>query len=168
MTATEVRPAGAARTAGTTSPRRSQTPPQEKVFAGVSHAVLVLWSLIVVLPLLWTLMTSFKTTGQIFASPFSLPTSLNLVNYVNAWTTAGIGRYFANTVVVVGVALVLVMILGAMCAYVLARFSFPGNRLIYYAMLAGLTFPIFLAIVPLFFTLQNFGLLNTLPGLIIT
>jgi N-acetylglucosamine transport system permease protein len=55
-----------------------------------------------------------------------------------------------------------------MCAYVLARFSFPGNRLIYYAMLAGLTFPIFLAIVPLFFTLKNFGLLNTLPGLIIT
>ena len=60
------------------------------------------------------------------------------------------------------------MILGAMCAYVLARFAFPGARLIYYAMLAGLTFPIFLAIVPLFFTLQNFGLLNTLPGLILT
>jgi N-acetylglucosamine transport system permease protein len=55
-----------------------------------------------------------------------------------------------------------------MCAYVLARFSFPGNRLVYYAMLAGLTFPIFLAIVPLFFTLRNFGLLNTLPGLTIT
>jgi len=51
---------------------------------------------------------------------------------------------------------------------VLARFKFPGNRLIYYLMLAGLTFPVFLAIVPLFFILQNFGLLNTLPGLIIT
>ena len=149
-------------------PTRSEVPTGEKVFSGVSHAVLILWSLIVVLPLLWTFMTSFKTTSQIFSSPFTLPTSFNFVNYVNAWTTAGIGSAFLNTIIVVGSALVLVMILGAMCAYVLARFSFPGNRLVYYAMLAGLTFPIFLAIVPLFFTLQNFGLLNTLPGLIIT
>ncbi|WP_435834382.1 carbohydrate ABC transporter permease [Streptomyces albogriseolus] len=48
------------------------------------------------------------------------------------------------------------------------RFEFPGRRLIYYVMLAGLTFPVFLAIVPLFFQLQNFGLLNTRPGLILT
>jgi N-acetylglucosamine transport system permease protein len=148
--------------------RPAVVPARERAFGTLAHAVLVLWSLIVVLPLLWTLMTSFKTTNQIFSSPFSLPTSLNVVNYVNAWTTAGIGSYFVNTVIVVGSALVLVMILGAMCAYVLARFTFPGTRLIYYAMLAGLTFPIFLAIVPLFFTLKNFGLLNTLPGLIIT
>ena len=60
------------------------------------------------------------------------------------------------------------MVLGAMCAYVLACFSFPGRRVIYYSMLAGLTFPIFMAIVPLFFVLKNIGLLNTLPGLIIT
>jgi N-acetylglucosamine transport system permease protein len=160
--------AGRAVPAAAEPARQSQVPTSEKVFGGVSHTVLVLWSLIVVLPLLWTLMTSFKTTNQIFSSPFSLPTSLNFQNYVNAWTTAGIGSYFLNTIIVVGSALVLVMILGAMCSYVLARFSFPGNRLIYYAMLAGLTFPIFLAIVPLFFTLKNFGLLNTLPGLIIT
>ncbi|CAA9329706.1 MAG: ABC transporter, permease protein 2 (cluster 1, maltose/g3p/polyamine/iron) [uncultured Friedmanniella sp.] len=150
------------------SRRRTQVPTGEKVFGGVSHGVLVLWSLIVVLPLLWTFMTSFKTTNQIFSSPFTFPTSFNVVNYVNAWTTAGIGSAFLNTIIVVGSALVLVMILGAMCAYVLARFSFPGNRLVYYAMLAGLTFPIFLAIVPLFFTLKNFGLLNTLTGLTIT
>jgi N-acetylglucosamine transport system permease protein len=147
--------------------RRPHRTPGETAFAGVSHTVLALWAAIVVLPMLWVLVTSFKTTSQIFSSPFSPPTSLNLVNYVNAWTTAGIGSYFVNTVIVVGSALVIVMVLGAMCSYVLARFSFVGNRLIYYLMLAGLTFPIFLAIVPLFFTLQNFGLLNTLPGLII-
>ncbi|UWF78265.1 carbohydrate ABC transporter permease [Microbacterium sp. EF45047] len=71
-------------------------------------------------------------------------------------------------VIVVGVALLLVMLLGSMCAYVLARFSIPGSRAIYYLMLAGLTLPVFLAIVPLFFILQGMGLLNTLPGLIIT
>ena len=167
MTATQVREPHAGERPDVPR-RRSQVPAGEKVFGTVSHGVLILWALIVVLPLLWTFMTSFKTTNQIFSSPFSLPTSFNFVNYVNAWTTAGIGSAFLNTILVVGSALVLVMILGAMCAYVLARFSFPGNRLVYYAMLAGLTFPIFLAIVPLFFTLKNFGLLNTLPGLTIT
>jgi N-acetylglucosamine transport system permease protein len=105
---------------------------------------------------------------EILASPFSLPADPNLANYVNAWTDAGIGRYFLNTIVVVGCALFLVMMLGALTAYVLARFSFPGSRAIYHLMLAGLTFPVFLAIVPLFFVLRNAGLLNTLPGLIIT
>ncbi|GAA1436534.1 carbohydrate ABC transporter permease [Microlunatus lacustris] len=167
MTATQLAEPRAADRSGP-PPRSTQAPAGEKVFAGVSHGVLVLWSAIVVLPLLWTFMTSFKTTGQILSSPFTLPTSFNFSNYVAAWTTAGIGSAFVNTILVVGSALVLVMILGAMCAYVLARFSFPGNRLVYYAMLAGLTFPIFLAIVPLFFTLRNFGLLNTLPGLTIT
>ncbi|MGW6282925.1 carbohydrate ABC transporter permease [Kribbella sp. NPDC055071] len=139
-----------------------------------AHIALILWSLLVILPLVWTVLSSFKSTQEVLGNPLSLPSKLRFSNYVNAWTTAGIGRYFLNTVIVVGCALVLVMILGAMCAYVLARFSFPGNRLIYYSMLAGLTFPVFLAIVPLFFVLKNIGdatgieLLNTLPGLIMT
>lgn len=140
----------------------------DKNVAGISHTALIVWCVIVCGPLLWVLMSSFKTTQQIFGSPFSLPTSLNFDNYVSAWTTASIGTYFFNTVIVVASALVIVMILGAMCAYVLARYEFKGSRFIYYAMLAGLTFPIFLAVVPLFLTLRNFGLLNTLPGLIIT
>jgi N-acetylglucosamine transport system permease protein len=148
--------------------RRTREPRGDRLFGGVSHTVLIIWTVVVVFPMLWTLMTSFKTTSQIFQSPFSLPTSLQLENYTGAWTTAGIGNYFVNTVIVVGSALVIVMVLGAMCAYVLARFQFFGSRAIYYLMLAGLTFPIFLAIVPLFFTLRNLGLLNTLPGLTIT
>ena len=140
----------------------------DRAVSVTAHALLIIWTLIVVLPLLWVLMSSFKTTSQVLSSPLSLPTSLHWHNYVTAWETAGIGKWFLNTIIVVGFALVIVMVLGAMCAYVLARFSFPGNRLIYYLMLAGLTFPIFLAIVPLFFTLKNIGLLNTLPGLILT
>lgn len=147
--------------------RKGQDTKGDKVVAGVSHAMLTLWSLLVLVPLGWTLLSSFKTTTEIFASPLALPAEWKFENYINAWNTAGIGRYFFNTVIVVGFALVIVMVLGAMCAYVLARYVFPGSRAIYYLMLAGLTFPIFLAIVPLFFILQNMGLLNTLPGLII-
>jgi N-acetylglucosamine transport system permease protein len=139
----------------------------DKPAAVVSHTLLILWSVVVILPLLWTVLSSFKTTKEILASPFSLPQRMVWENYVSAWDTAGIGKFFVNTVVVVGCALVLVMVLGAMCAYVLARFRFWGNRAIYYLMLAGLTFPVFLAIVPLFFILRSFALLNTLQGLIV-
>ncbi|WP_448710342.1 carbohydrate ABC transporter permease [Microbacterium profundi] len=148
--------------------RKNKATGGDRVVATISHIVLAIWSIIVILPLLWTLFSSFKTTSEIFASPFTLPSSWDLTNYINAWTKYNFGQMFLNTVIVVGVALFLVMLLGAMCAYVLARFSVPGSRVIYYLMLAGLTFPVFLAIVPLFFVLQGIGLLGTLPGLIIT
>lgn len=140
----------------------------DKTVATISHIALIAWVVVICAPLLWVLMSSFKTTQQIFGSPFTLPTSFNFDNYISAWTTASIGTYFVNTVIVVGCALAIVMLLGSMCAYYLARYEFKGSKVIYYLMLAGLTFPIFLAVVPLFQTLRGFGLLNTFPGLIIT
>ena len=113
-----------------------------------SHVLLILWSVIVIVPFLWVLLSSFKTTREILNSPFSLPEKWQFDNYVNAWTDAGIGRFFFNTVIVVGASLFLVMLLGAMCAYVLARFQFWGRRLIYYTMLGGLTFLPSLALGP--------------------
>jgi N-acetylglucosamine transport system permease protein len=138
----------------------------DRAVEATSHVLLAIWTIIVIVPFLWVVLSSFKTTKEILASPFSLPAHWRFDNYVHAWTDAGIRQFFLNTVIVVGVALVLVMLLGSMCAYVLARFKFPGARFIYYLMLAGLTFPIFLAIVPLFFILKNSQLINTLPGLI--
>ncbi|WP_298868237.1 carbohydrate ABC transporter permease [uncultured Microbacterium sp.] len=156
------------RTRSVVPERRVKATRGDKAVGTVSHVVMGIWSLVVILPMIWTLIGSFKTTKEIFASPFGLPSNWNFDNYVSAWIDNAFGQMFLNTVIVVGVSLVLVMVLGAMCAYVLARFSVPGSRVIYYLMLAGLTFPIFLAIVPLFFILQGMGLLNTLPGLILT
>lgn len=151
-----------------TGTRKPPSSVGDKLIGTVSHTVLTLWSLLVVVPMLWVIVSSFKTSSEIFASPFALPKRLSFDNYANAWTTAGIGSFFFNSVIVVFGALVLTMLFGSMCAYVLARFTFPGSRALYYLMLAGLTFPIFLAIVPLFFVLRGMGLLNTLPGLILT
>lgn len=148
--------------------RETATTPGDKAVTGVAHTILVIWSLLVIVPLIWVIVSSFKTSSEIFASPFALPKHWNFTNYVNAWTTARIGSFFLNSVIVVFGALILTMAFGSMSAYVLARFSFPGSRLLYYLMLAGLTFPVFLAIVPLFFVLRGIGLLNTLPGLILT
>jgi N-acetylglucosamine transport system permease protein len=155
---------------GTAAARLGDQPPRTRgdvAVATASHLTLIVWSVIVIAPLLWTLLSSFKTSREIFESPFSLPAHWGLTNYRTAWTEERFGDYFLNTIAVVGSALVIVMLLGSMCAYVLARFQFPGNRVIYWMMLACLTFPIFLAIVPLFKLMQNFHLLNRQPGLVV-
>jgi N-acetylglucosamine transport system permease protein len=59
------------------------------------------------------------------------------------------------------------MLLGSMIAYCLARYQFRGNRLIYFLLIGGMTFPVFLALVPLFFVVQQLGMLGTYQGLIL-
>ena len=128
-----------------------------------SHGFLLLWGAMVVLPLLWAVASSFKTDAQISRDPLSLPTGFHWENFSNAWTTGRIGDLFFNTVLVVTGGVVLTMLLGSMVAYVLARYPFPGNRAIYFLFVAGLTLPIFLALVPLYQVVANLG--ATIPFL---
>lgn len=132
-----------------------------------SHGVLVLWAVMVVLPLLWAVMTSFKDDSSIFGSPWALPDKLHFDNWSRAWSQAHMGDYFLNTILVVGGSLIGTLVLGSMAAYVLARFDFPGNRFIYYLFVGGMSFPIMLALVPLFYVVNNMGMLNTIHGLIL-
>jgi N-acetylglucosamine transport system permease protein len=137
-----------------------------------SQAFLVLWAALVVLPLAWAVLSAFKDDKQILSSPFSLPTTLHWDNFSRAWTKGHIGDYFLHTVVVIGFGVFFTMLLGSMAAYVLARYQFRGNRAVYYFFVAGLTFPVFLALTPLFLTMHNLGnagipMLNTYHGLIL-
>lgn len=139
----------------------------ERTMSVFSRGFLVLWAILVVLPLLWALLTSFKSDREIFTSPWGLPEVWRFDNFARAWTEGNIGTYFVNSLIVVVCATVLVMLLGAMTAYVIARYTFPGRDVLYYAFVAGMAFPIFLALVPLFFVVRNLGLLGTYPGLIL-
>lgn len=147
---------------------RKAHPQGERVAAISSHAVMIVSTAMIAIPLLWTLMSSFKTSAEILRSPLAPPTRISFDNYVNAWTQANIGVFFVNTVIVVSVSLLLSMLLGSMCAYALARYRFRGRTVVHNAILLGLTFPAFLAVVPLFFVVQQFGLMNSLAGLIVT
>ncbi|MFB6987259.1 carbohydrate ABC transporter permease [Streptomyces sp. NPDC056304] len=131
-----------------------------------SHGVLIIWAILVVMPLLWAVMSSFKSDDSILSTPLALPDKLHFDNWSRAWSQAHMSDYFFNTVVVVGCSLVGTLLLGSMAAYVLARFDFPGNRFIYYLFIGGMSFPIILALVPLFFVMNNMALLNTRHGLI--
>ncbi|KIF70942.1 sugar ABC transporter permease [Streptomyces sp. AcH 505] len=132
-----------------------------------SHGVLVIWAILVALPLLWAVMTSFKDDNSILTTPWALPDRLHFDNWSRAWTQAHMSEYFLNTIVVVAGSLIGTLLLGSMAAYVLARFEFPGNRFIYFLFVGGMSFPIILALVPLFYVMSNLGLLNTIHGLIL-
>lgn len=123
----------------------------------LSHAFLVLWTALVVLPLVWAVLSGFKSNQEIFNHPWGLPSVLRWSNYADAWTKAHIGGYFLNTIIVMAGGVIGTMLFGSMAAYVLARFRFPGNRFIYYCFVAGMSFPVFMALVPLFFVLKGFG-----------
>lgn len=148
-------------------PARRTKEGEGKILNVFSHGVLVLWAIMVTLPLLWAVMTAFKDNRSILSSPWSLPDSLHFDNFARAWTQAQIGDYFLNTVVVVGGSLIGTLVLGSMAAYVLARFDFPGNRFVYFLFVGGMSFPVMLALVPLFYVVNNIGLLNTTHGLIL-
>jgi len=131
------------------------------------NSLLAVWAAIVIFPMLWLLYTSFKTDKEIFFSPWSLPAALQWDNYQRAWVDAHIGEYFANSFIVVLPSLALILILSTMTAYILARFPFPGNRAIFYLFLAGMLFPVFLALIPLFFLVKDLGMLSSYHGLIL-
>ncbi len=137
------------------------------VFSGTGQILLVLWAFMVIFPFLWMIMTSFKTDPEILFSPWKLPAAMQWDNFVRAWTEARIGRYAFNSVIVIAGSLTGTLLISAMAAYVLARFEFPGNRFIYYMFLAGMVFPVFLALVPLFFLVRDLHMTGTYQGLIL-
>jgi N-acetylglucosamine transport system permease protein len=139
----------------------------ERAFAGLSHAALVIWALLVIIPLALTFLASSKTTGEIFGDPWALPSALRLDSWGRAWQKAHVGRYMLNTFLIVGASTFGTMLLGSMAAYVLARYRFFGNRAIYLMFVSGMTFPVFLALVPLFFVVRNLGMLGTYQGIIL-
>ncbi|MGO3502001.1 MAG: carbohydrate ABC transporter permease, partial [Brachybacterium tyrofermentans] len=65
-------------------------------YSALHHIILSIWALLVILPLLWTVYTSFKTSQEVLTDPFGLPAEPQLENYSRAWTEAKIGQYFAN------------------------------------------------------------------------
>ena len=157
---TIARPAGARRLLG----RGGYWPAVPRILI---YAILIIWSLTVLFPLLWLIYTSFKTDQEIFFNPWALPTRLQVDNFVRAWVKSRVGQYFFNSLFVVIPSLFLTLLLSSMAAYVLARFSFPGNRLIFFFFMAGLMFPIILSLVPLFFVVQQLQALNTYHGLVL-
>ncbi|TFG71282.1 MAG: carbohydrate ABC transporter permease [Anaerolineales bacterium] len=138
-----------------------------KLIYAFIYLFLVIWTIIVIFPMLWVLVSSFKTSQEIFFSPWLPPAKLMFENFVRAWSKANIGLYFFNTLAVLIPSIFFTLLFSAMAGYVLARFEFPGSRAFFYMFTGGMLFPVILALVPLFFLLQSITLLDTRLGLIL-
>src|SRR5215208_1600066 len=80
------------------------------VFTGVSQLFLMAWAIMVIFPLVWMVITAFKTDPEILFSPWKLPAALQLDNFARAWTEASIGQYFINSLIVVTGSLILTLL----------------------------------------------------------
>ena len=108
---------------------------------------------------------SLRTTPEIFASPYALPSRLHWEKFAEAWTKSNYGTYFWNSTIVVVTAVALLTVIGAMAAHCLARYRFRGSRLVRFVILSGMILPPQLLILSLFQILLEYGLYNTLTGL---
>lgn len=131
------------------------------------RAVLGVYALLVAVPLLVVVTGSFKTTKQLFDSPFGLPHSLSPHNYGTVLGDADMGRAFANSVIVTGFAVVLTLAIGTLAAYGLARI--PGWRgwVLYGFLVLGMAVPAQANMIPQYVLFQRLNLLDSLVGLVL-
>jgi N-acetylglucosamine transport system permease protein len=155
MSAEAVRPVDEAVQLGQRRRVSAATKGGDRVLAVVSQILLGIWAILVIFPFVWMIVTSFKSDPEILSSPWNLPAAPQWDNFERAWNDARIGRYFINTLIVLAGSLTGTLLVSAMAAYVLARFVFPGRQILFYGFIAGLMFPVFLALVPLFFLVND-------------
>ena len=104
----------------------------------VTRIVLILFTVVVLWPILWTIFTSFKTSSEFLTSAWSLPSSLHVQNYANAWQTGNLGANFINSIIVTALGLAFIMVLAVPLAYATSRMKFKLRGPVNFVIMAGL------------------------------
>jgi ABC-type glycerol-3-phosphate transport system permease component len=131
------------------------------------YLALGFFAALVLYPLLLIVSTAVKDPLAVSADPFALFSSVNLQNFIDAWTLGGFSGYFWNTVVITALTLLGTLVLSVLAGYALARLYFPGRDIVFLVFIIGLMFPFFSVMIPLFYELRDLGLLGTKAGLIL-
>ena len=133
------------------------------------HLVLITYSLFVLFPILLVFMNSFKDQMAIFAAPLSPPTpaTFSLEGYRTLFDVANFPRYFANSLIVTGASLFLIVFLGAMAAWALAEYRFRLNTFLALYLALGIMVPIRLGTVGILRLAADWHLVNTLTALVL-
>ncbi len=156
-----------------TSPALPSTPRPPVRPLGVKaigiHALLIGYAVIAMFPVLLIAMNSLKTRAAIFTQPYLPPLRglFTLIGYQTILERAHFGRYFANSAVVVGSSMVLILLLGAMAGFALAEYRFRGNTWVGLYLALGIMVPIRLGTVSILRLMSSLGLVNTLFALIL-
>ncbi|SCP99534.1 carbohydrate ABC transporter permease [Anaerobium acetethylicum] len=136
------------------------------VYWGIAFVLAVFWLLVSSLPFVFMVMNSFKEKFEMLVSGvFSLPAALNLNNYKEV-LIGNFGSYFLNSVIVLAVSLILLLFIAACASYPLARFRFKLAAPIYALIVACMSIPIHITLIPVFKMSQSAGLYDSIWALI--
>jgi len=135
----------------------------------ITYILLSIWALIVLFPFYWMILTSFKTYGSYNseAVPSFITLNPTLENYVNAFTSVPLTKYFVNTLIFTVITTLLMLIVIVFSAYAFARLHFKGKNIVFTILLSLMMIPNELVIITNFVTITSLGLRNTFTGLIL-
>lgn len=133
------------------------------------HVTLMAYAVLALFPILLVFVNSFKRRDAIFDSPLALPTAetFSLVGYVKVLEQANVLNYFSNSLIVTVVSLFFILLFGAMAAWALSEYRFPGNRWLALFFAFGIMVPIRLGTVSILKIMVAADLVNTLTALIL-
>ena len=132
-----------------------------------THVVLGLMMLIALFPLVLMWLTAFKSTGELATNPFGLPAQWRFGNFAEAWDQGSFGVYVRSSIIVVVPVVGAACVLSTLAGYAFGAFRFRGREVLYLILLIGIMIPAEGIIVPLYYVIDGFGLLNTYWALIL-
>ena len=121
--------------------------------------------LVIVIPLGFSIIGGFRSNAQLAADPVGLPDPWVWTNYQTTFTDPDFYGWVKNSLLVALLATLLVLPAASLAAFVIARYRFRGREIVFGFFTLGLLFPVAVAILPLFITLRQTGLLNNPLGL---
>ncbi|MEU4243635.1 carbohydrate ABC transporter permease [Actinoplanes sp. NPDC026619] len=134
---------------------------------GVLHLASIAIAATVVVPIVFGVLGGFKDNGQLFSNPFGLPDPWLPGNYLDTLGSAAFWQQAGNSLTIAVASTALMVVVGAMAAYIFARFAFPGREALFMLFAIGLMFPFAVAILPLFVLLREMNLLNNPLGVVL-
>jgi len=129
------------------------------------YAVLLAVAAAIVTPIVYAALGGFRDAPQLASDPVGLPDPWVWTNYTDSLFSATFWIQLKNSIVVAGLSTIVVVLFGAMAAFVIARRQFPGRELAYTVFTLGLLFPVTVAILPLLILVRDLGLLDNPLGL---
>lgn len=140
--------------------------PAERLRQLPVYVLLLLYAIVIAYPLLWMVVSSFKSSSEIFADPWGLPSTWLVQNYAQAWER-GISDYFINSVVVTVLATVATVAIATLCAYGMVRIGGRLANAILIVAMGGLVVAPQVSLIPLYRLLDAMGLLDTYWAMIL-
>ncbi|WP_077533340.1 carbohydrate ABC transporter permease [Massiliimalia massiliensis] len=140
----------------------------DKVWNIVRILILVAVTILLMLPVYPVILGAFKPEKEMYTNLLGLPHQWVTDNFTTAWVKGNFEKYYVNTLIITVFQVLICTPLSAMLGFALSRKDLYGKKIITLALLAGLTIPAQVAIMPLFLQMKAFNLTNSIPGLIIT